>query len=235
MERCIEVSKINKSKYFFTISIVLISLLLLVSIPACAHAAQQKKIVIDPGHGGIDSGCIVKNIYEKNINLDISMKVKSYLEQKGFKVVMTRNGDESLYKYCETGDTLEKRDLNARVNKINESNASIFVSIHVDSYHDNTINGSIVYFFNDKCLQSKALAKSIQKSLNSLTADGKKRMSHNSRAEDYYILRNTSIPGVLVETGFITNSRERSLLNTGEFRQKIAKSIAAGIEQYMSN
>ncbi|KNY25787.1 N-acetylmuramoyl-L-alanine amidase family protein [Pseudobacteroides cellulosolvens] len=228
-------SKINKRKYFLTISIVLITLLLLVSIPACAHAAQTKKIVIDPGHGGIDSGCTIKNIYEKNINLDISMKVKSYLEQNGFNVVLTRNGDESLYKYCKTGDTIEKRDLNARVNKINESNASIFVSIHADSYYDHTINGSIVYFFSEQCLQSKALAKSIQRSLNGLTADGKKRMSHNSRAEDYYILRNTSIPGVLVETGFLTNPRERSLLATDEFRQKIANSIASGITQYMKN
>jgi len=236
MERCIIVFEINMRKYLLAALLSLFTFLLLLSTPACAHATETKKIImIDPGHGGIDSGCIINNICEKSINLNISKKVKLYLEQKGFNVVLTRNSDESLYKYCKTGDTIERRDLNARVNKINQSNASIFVSIHVDSYHDHTVNGSMVYFFNDQCLQSKALAKNIQNSLNNLTIDGKKRMSHNSRAEDYYILKNTTKPGVLVEAGYLTNPRERELLTTNEFKQKLAKSIAAGIEKYLNN
>jgi N-acetylmuramoyl-L-alanine amidase len=227
-----EMSGANKRKYFFIIILNLFTVLFLVSMPVKVNAEQVKKIVIDPGHGGIDSGCIMKNIHEKDITLDISKKVKSYLQQKGFDVVLTRYGDESLYKYCKAGDTIERRDLNARVNKINESNASIFVSIHVNSYYDPDINGSITFFFSEQCFQSKDLAKSIQRSLNNLIIDGKKRMSHNSRAEEYYILKNTTIPGVLVETGFITNPKERVWLTTKAYRESIAKSIASGIEQY---
>ncbi len=235
MERCINVFEINRRKYIFAALFSLFALILFISVSACAHATENKKtIVIDPGHGGIDSGCIINNICEKNINLSISKKIKLYLEQKGFNVVLTRSGDESLYKYCKAGDTIERRDLNARVNKINQSNARIFVSIHVDSYHDRTMNGSVVYYFNDQCLQSKALAKNIQNSLNNITVNGKKRMSHNSQTADYYILKNTTKPGVLVEAGYLTNQWERELLTTNDFKDKLAKSIASGIEKYLN-
>ncbi|HEY9062981.1 MAG TPA: N-acetylmuramoyl-L-alanine amidase [Pseudobacteroides sp.] len=228
-------SEISNRKYFFIIIINLFTLLFWASTSAEAHAVQSKKIVIDPGHGGVDSGCIRKDLHEKDITLDISEKVKSILQNKGFNVDLTRKSDESLYNYCKIGDTLERRDLNARVNRINDSNADIFVSIHVNSYFNPEINGSTAFYFSEQCLKSKALAKSIQRSLNNLVIEGNKRMAHNSRAEDYYILKNTTIPGVLVETGFITNPRERGLLSTNSYRQKLAKSIASGIAEYMKS
>jgi len=228
---------LRTSKESFNITIIsLITTLIILATPAEAFAVQAKKIVIDPGHGGIDSGCIVNGIHEKDITLDISREIKKILEGKGYDVMLTRNNDDSLYKYCTTGGTIQRRDLNARVSMINNSGASAFISIHANSYRrDPSINGSIAFFFSDECLEAKALAKSIQRSLNSLEFNGKKRKSHNSRAEDYYILRKTALPGVLVETGFLTNPMERKWFATKEYRRKIAKYIAVGIDQYMKN
>jgi N-acetylmuramoyl-L-alanine amidase len=225
----------NKKSFTIILASLLATLFALVT-PVETSAMQAKKIVVDAGHGGIDSGCIVKGMHEKDITLDISREVKKLLERKGYDVMLTRNSDESLYKYCRIGDTIQRRDLNARVNMINNSGASAFVSIHANSFRsDPSINGSIAFFFSHECLEAKALARSIQKSLNSLEFNGKKRRSHNSRAEDYYILRKTALPGVLVETGFLTSSMERKWFATKEYKRKIAKSIVAGIDQYMKN
>ena len=116
--------------------------------------------------------------------------------------------------------------MNARANIINESGAVLFVSIHADSLPDSpSTSGSVVYY-NDKYPKSGELAQNIQKALNSVTA----RQSHICQKADYYILRNSNVPGVLVETAFITNSRERQLLSTDSFRDKLAKAILEGIE-----
>lgn len=206
------------------------------SMPVKVYAAHAKKIIIDAGHGGIGYGCTIKNLHEKDITLDISREVQSCLKKVGYDVVLTRNSDVSLYKYCKTGDTIQKRDLNARVNMINNSNASVFVSIHVNSYLRNPgVNGSIVFYFSDEYLKSKSLAQSIQKSLNNLNYNGNKRTANSSRAENYYILRKTAMPGVLVETGFLTNPGERKWFATKEYRQKLAGSIALGVERYMAS
>jgi N-acetylmuramoyl-L-alanine amidase len=205
-------------------------------IPNSLLAMQTNRIVIDPGHGGIDYGCTIGNLFEKDITLDISKKVKKCLEDRGYTVLMTRDSDVSLYKQSKVGDTIQRRDLNARVNMINNINPDIFVSIHVNSYQrDTSINGSTVFYFSDKYVKSKQLAQCIQKSLNNLSINGQKRMSHNSRPEDYYILRKTAMSGVLVETAFISNSWERKHLTTSEYKQKIAELIALGIVRYMND
>ncbi|HHW32005.1 MAG TPA: N-acetylmuramoyl-L-alanine amidase [Clostridiaceae bacterium] len=198
--------------------------------------AKTKTIVIDPGHGGIDFGCSIGNLHEKDIVLDISRSLKKYLEDKGYKVLMTRSSDISLYKQSRNGNTIQRRDLDARVKMINNANADIFVSIHVNSYpSDTSVNGSIVFYFSDQYVQSKRLAQYIQKSLNSLSLNGNMRMQHKARGEDFYILRKTAISGVLVETAFITNPEERKCLTTNEYKNKIAESIAFGIEKYFNS
>jgi len=189
-------------------------------------------IVIDPGHGGIDGGATKNNIFEKNINLDTSLKLKALLTQRGYKVIMTREEDISL-EANGSGSNRHRKDLNARVNMVNNSNAQLFVSIHTNySPKKSSANGSIV-FYNKRYEQNVFLAYNIQRALNSISMGGMVRTIHNPVAEKYYILDRAKIPGVLVEIGFLTNTREIELLKKDEFREYVAEAIMSGIDGYL--
>lgn len=194
----------------------------------------SKLIVVDPGHGGIDGGTSLQGVLEKDINLYIAQKLKSYLQVKKFEVKMTRDRDISLDEYSKSGSTRHLRDLNARVNIINSSNAKLFLSIHVNCHLKNPSANSAIVFFSNKTPESKSLAYSLQKELNSITINGNKRCEHQPQPADYFILNNAQIPGVIVETAFISNDYDRSLLKTNEFKDELAKAIAVGVENYYS-
>lgn len=196
--------------------------------------ADPIKIVVDPGHGGIDIGTSKDSVIESKVDLSISKKLKSFLDSDIYSAVLTRSTDIALDSRSNNGDTRQERDLNARTNIINKSGAKLFVSIHVNSYPESpSTNGSIVYY-NDKYPQSRVLAQDIQKALNNLKIRNLKRQTNNSQTADYYVLKNSNIPGVIVETAFITNVKERQLLATDSFREKIAKAISTGIKEYSS-
>ncbi|NSW89547.1 MAG: N-acetylmuramoyl-L-alanine amidase [Firmicutes bacterium] len=191
-------------------------------------------IVIDPGHGGIDGGANKDGILEKEINLSISKKLRILLEQKGYKVIMTREEDVSLDSLDNSSRSRHQRDLNARVNIINSSNAQLFLSIHVNcNLKKPTTDGSIV-FYSDKFWQNKVLAYCIQRSLNGMIVNGKKRTIHDPQQANFFILSYSNVPGVIVETAFISNTEERKLLTKEEFREEIAKAISNGVERYLN-
>lgn len=192
-------------------------------------------IVIDPGHGGIDSGTAKQGILEKDINLDISKKLMNLLVQKGYTVILTREDDVSLENLVAPGKNRHVRDLNARVNIINKSNAQLFVSIHVNCNDKKTSTDGSIVFYNDKLEQNKDLAYSVQRALNNIIVNGKKRTTHDPVKAKYYVLKNSNIPGLLVETAFISNAEERKLLLKETFRQEIAEAIMLGIEQYLKD
>ncbi len=190
-------------------------------------------IVIDAGHGGVDGGATVNDLSEKEVNLSIAKKLKTYLVQKDYKVIMTREEDVSLDGLDNTSQSRHQRDLNARTNIINNSNAHLFVSIHVNcNLKKPSTNGSIV-FYSNKLSNNRNFAYSLQKSLNSMEINGQKRTIHDPQEARYYILEHSSIPGALVETAFISNSEERELLTTDDFTQQLALSIGYGIERYL--
>jgi len=196
---------------------------------------SQITIAIDPGHGGIDSGTDKGNVVESEVTLDISKRLKSYLEEKSYNVVMTRSTDISLYMLSNIKDTFQRRDLNARTNIINNSGAEIFVSIHVNSYPKYPkMSGSIVYY-NPSIPQSKKLSSLLQEKLNSMKVKAFKRGTHDTQEADFYILKNSNIPGVLVETAFITNSDDRKLLMQNEFRSMIGIAITDGIDNFINS
>jgi len=190
-------------------------------------------IIIDPGHGGIDGGTSKEGILEKDINLDISKKLMNLLVQKGYTVIMTRENDVSLDNPDTTGKNRHMRDLNARVNIINKSNAQLFVSIHVNCNDKKPSTDGSIVFYSDKFEQNKELAYSIQRALNNMIVNGKKRTIHDPVKAKYYILKNSDIPGVLIETAFLSNAKERQLLLKESYREEIAEAIASGIEQYL--
>ncbi len=190
-------------------------------------------IVIDPGHGGIDGGTSREGVLEKNINLDISNKLKLHLEQLGYKVVMTRQEDISMEKLGGKGSSRHQRDLDSRVNIINNSNAQLFLSIHGNCHSRNhNADGSLI-IYNNKFRQSKSLAYALQRSLNNMTVNGKKRTPHDPKTGNYYLLEHSNIPGAIVETAFFTNSAEFKLLLDDSFRDDIAGAIAGAVLKYL--
>lgn len=215
---------------YFLLGTIVISFLSF-TLSSTTSAASVTEIVIDPGHGGADEGTIYGSLKEKDITLSISKKLVSYLNSAGYRGILTRNKDTSLYK-TSRGGTVERKDLEARVGIINNSRAKLFVSIHVNSNPDSSAaNGSIV-FYNNSIKGSKELAESIQKSLNTVKAGSRGRTSHSPETANYYVLRNSDVPGVLVETAFISNTTERNLLKTESFKSDIAKAISNGIKSY---
>lgn len=185
--------------------------------------AAPRSIIIDAGHGGVDSGVVINGVVEKDICLDISKMLKISLIEKGYQVYLTRELDKSFNKNI-------LKDLKARVRLINKSNANIFLSIHVNAFkRAPDINGSIV-FYSSKVSESQKLATYIQNSLNHLSNEN--RMQHVPKLSHLFVLNKSIIPGVLIETAFASNKQESNLLKTKIFRIKIAKAIESGIEEY---
>ncbi len=197
----------------------------------------DKIIVIDPGHGGIDGGANDKyGFLEKNINLDIGLKLKKELEKEGFSVIMTRETDKSLEELSNINASRYNRDLDARKSIINQAKPDAFISIHVNSnIQSKAARGIQIYYYptseNSKTL-AKALCYSIDKNIynNFLKTD---KLKTKIISEDYFILRETSYTGVLIEAGFMTNTMDKSLLEDENYRAKIAFSIKEGIKKYV--
>lgn len=190
-------------------------------------------IIIDPGHGGIDGGTSKGGVVEKDVNLDISLKLKKHLEQKGYTVILTREKDISLDSLSSTGESRHQRDLRARVDMINAGNAQLFLSIHGNCHLKNyNANGSIV-FYSNKYAQNKILAYCVQRALNNMVVNGRKRTVHDPQTAEFYLLKYSNIPGAIIETAFISNNEEQKLLKTDEFKDGLAKAIANGVDKYL--
>jgi N-acetylmuramoyl-L-alanine amidase len=213
---------------------ILIVVIILLSFlaPALQTNAMEKVVVIDPGHGEYDPGKIgVHNEIEKDINLEIALKLKTVLEEQGVTVVMTRTADEGLY---EEGSTNKKTsDMKARCDIINETSKkyteAITVSIHQNSYPSNEVSGPQVFYY-ESSEKGESLALSIQQTMNeSLKPKKERTIKANS---DYYILLNSDSPAVIVECGFLSNEKEAYDLSQEDYQQQVAESIAAGINDY---
>lgn len=183
-------------------------------------------IVIDPGHGGEDTGAISQNnVNEKDIVLDISLKLGEKLEENNFKVYFTRKSDKAL------GNTV-RSDIINRAKFINARNADIFLSIHLNGSDVESAKGVESYsrFLDDK---SYLLAESIQDELSSIEYT-KDRGIKETNEKSLGILRYTNITGVLLELGFITNSEDEKYLISEEGQDIIVDCILSGILNYFN-
>ena len=180
---------------------------------------------IDPGHGGVDPGSIYKDIYEKDINLDICYSIKEELESMGANVYMTRYGDYDL-SYMQTGSR-KRSDLNNRAKIINESNANMYISIHLNSVKDSNWSGAQV-FYDDVNSSNIKIAKTFQKYFK-LHLNTKREVKE---IKTMLLNRKIKIPGVLIEIGFLSNSSDRYLLRQKWYHKKIAKSIKEVLINY---
>ena len=182
-----------------------------------------KVIYIDPGHGGIDPGATYKDLYEKDINLSIALKLKKELENNGAIVYLTRYDDIDL---SISTNNHKKSDLNNRVRAINNSNADLFISIHLNSYGSSWHGVQI--FYDDNNSTNEVLASIMDKNIKNLNGNRTYKKKNN-----LYLLKNIKIPGILVEVGFLSNENERYLLTNSKYQEKVSKSLCNGIKEYL--
>lgn len=199
---------------------------------------NNKTIVIDAGHGGVDSGVAHSSgLMEKDINLDIAIQLKDLLDESGANCIITREKDVELSQLSDIGGTRHRKDLNARVNIIDKNQADLFISIHVNSFPQNEkVKGPIV-FYHPQSEYSKGLAECIQERLNleyNTQYKEKQTFLNKARSDTYYILKNTKSPGVIVETGFMSNKEDYSLLKKEKFRYFIAYHIYIALGEFLN-
>lgn len=186
--------------------------------------SMKKTVVIDAGHGGSDPGKIgVNQCLEKDINLQIALKVKEKLENEQIKVIMTREDENGLSTDGASNHKIE--DMKKRVEIINASEASIAVSIHQNSYTSEEVKGAQVFYFTHS-EQGKQMAEIMQENFRLANSENKRQAKEN---QTYYMLKKTKIPTIIVECGFLSNWEEAEKLTDDSYQEKTAQIICDGI------
>lgn len=193
---------------------------------------SERIIVVDAGHGGMDGGAeSASGIKEKDINLKITKYLKSYLEQGGAKVVMTRESDISLHENDNAAIRSRKRqDLLKRREIANTSGADMLLSIHLNQFEQSKYKGAQV-FYETASPKSKLLATSIQSSMRE-NLDKTNTRTEMKIASNKLQFQDLNLPAVIIECGFLSNPEEALMLNTPEYQEKIALSIYLGVLSY---
>lgn len=203
----------------------------IVPVNTFAMDNSDKVILIDPGHGGIDGGAQSKaGTIEKDINLQIALKLRDNLEEKGYKVYMTRDEDEGLYQKGNTVREKKREDLNRRVEMKKETECDMFVSIHQNMFPQSKCYGAQVWYASND--NSYNLATIVQDSIKESVKDNNKRVAKPA-AEAYLILRDKyEGASILVECGFLSNPDEEVKLKSDEHQNLIVEGISGGIDKY---
>ncbi len=213
-------------KYKFTLLLITFFLIFLIQI-ADASRLPLKDIVItvDAGHGGRDPGTMYQNILEKDLNLEISKKLRDTLLAHGATVHMVREEDEDL---SSKWDSAKKRgDLYRRILLIQKVKSDLYLSIHLNWFTNPYRQGAEV-LYNPINPQNEILGEKIMESFKKDTYTKRKLIT-----TDLYLYRNTRVPGVLIECGFLSNPNERYLLQTEKYQKKVAQVITNGVIEYL--
>lgn len=195
-----------------------------VTTAAKAKAEGKQVVVVDAGHGGKDPGKVgVNQAEEKVLNLQIANKVKEILEKQGMTVIMTREDENGL-----AGSKAE--DLKERVSIVNSTKPSLAVSIHQNSYPEESIHGAQVFYYTHS-KGGEAAAKVMQEALLSADPDNTRQAKAN---DTYYMLKKTEVPVIIVECGFLSNQAEAGKLVTDEYQNTLAEAICEGVKEYLA-
>jgi len=182
----------------------------------------SRLIVLDPGHGGSDSGAQQNGLTEKLVALDASQRLRALLAARGWTVKMTREADTDVFAPNDSA----RDELQARCDFANAAGASLFISIHVNSFTSSDLNGTTTYYYK---AQDRALADAVHRRLIAAelgTADD------GVRKANFYVIRHTAMPAILIETAFMSNPEDAALLRSPAFLQKIASAVADGVGDY---
>jgi len=185
-------------------------------------------VVLDAGHGGIDGGVkgSATGVNESEINLAIVKKTRAYFEKAGINCVLTRQSEAGLYGVLSKG--FKKRDMQKRKEIIEGAKPVAVISIHQNFYSSAKQRGGQVFYGGDN-ENSKLLAAAIQKGLNNLCG-GERSILFG----DYFMLKCTQYPSVIVECGFLSNADDEALLLSEEYREKLADVVFTGVIEYLS-
>lgn len=176
------------------------------------QAANFRTVVIDAGHGGHDNGGQWGRVYEKHLALDTSYRLESKLKALGYQTVMTRRSDYFI-------------SLPQRVNMANRYRNAIFVSVHYNYTWKQDVSGLETFYSSD---EGRRLAQHVQNGLIRRT----RTVDRSAKYARFYVIRHAKIPAILVEGGFVSNSKERSRMKSGWFRDSVAQGIVDGIQRY---
>lgn len=191
-----------------------------------------KIILLDPGHGGPDGGAGNEQVLEKDIALDITLKVRDYLQEQGALVIMTRETDTDLADSDTRGYSRRKvEDLKKRLKMINNSDNDFFVSIHLNAIPSSRWSGAQTFYaphYKENAKAAKFIQDELRENLGNTTRKAKP-------INQVYILKHAKKPGVLVEVGFLSNPTEREQLKKDAYQEKVAVSIYQGVIRYFTN
>ncbi len=190
----------------------LISLGAAIAMISAAQAANFRTVVIDPGHGGQDNGGQWGKVYEKHLALDTAVRLENNLKRMGYQTVLTRRSDYFI-------------TLPQRVEIGNRYRDAIFVSLHYNYTWKENVSGLETFYYN---AEGQRLAQLVQSSLVRET----RTVDRNAKFARFYVIRNSKLPAILVEGGFVSNETERNRMKSAYFREAIARGIANGIQRY---
>jgi N-acetylmuramoyl-L-alanine amidase len=188
--------------------------------PLAAQRPSGVLVVLDAGHGGADEGARVQTFQEKRATLSTSLLLKGYLEEMGYKVLMTRSRDLYL-------------SLDQRAAIANKSKAALFVSIHFNASKNKAAKGIEVYYCESKEGARPRASRRLANCVLYHLIDQTEARSRGVKKGNFHVIRETEMPAILVEGGFVTNVEERALLRNKEYLDRLAKGIAKGIDKYV--
>ncbi|NGX47432.1 MAG: N-acetylmuramoyl-L-alanine amidase AmiC [Chlamydiae bacterium] len=193
---------------------------LLLFLPLLVFAKEKPIIILDPGHGGKDQGARLRVIEEKELTLRTAYLTKKHLEELGYRVILTRARDIFL-------------PLGTRVSLANRRPSSLFVSIHYNSAASPVAKGIEVYYYGKGSQKRKEKSKQLATSVINQMISQTKAKSRGVKQGNFQVIRETTMPGILIEAGFITNGEERGQLSAQTYLDKLAKGIALGVDQFV--
>ena len=203
------------------IVVLFLCLLLFITNVNASLPLSGKLIIIDVGHGGRDMGTSYNTLEEKELNLSISRNIEKYLILNGASVLLTREDD---YDLSSPNSKLRKRnDFDNRIDFINKSKADLYLSIHINHLNDKSYSGAQIFYIDD----NYKLAEILQSKLNAITYPRSIK-----KIKGLYMYDKLKIKGVLIECGFISNTKEREKLQNKEYQELLSKTIVDGIIDY---
>ena len=225
----------NSLQIITLFSIAVIALNFLAIIPVVDEDMQNVDmsvltghcIAIDPGHGGIDDGASANHVIEKEITLAISKKMGQLLEKYGARVIFTRESDIDYYTRGRGG---KRNDLLKRVEMIENSGAELFISIHCNAFRSVNLSGAQV-FYSPKFAENKIVAERLQQAIKEISPNNK-RLAKEDKA--ILLLNGIRVPGVMVETGYVTNQQESILLADPAYQDKLVEHLVKGLAYHFS-
>ncbi|WP_423244930.1 N-acetylmuramoyl-L-alanine amidase CwlD [Hathewaya massiliensis] len=227
---------IKNKKLLYSILVLLLCITSIVAVNYNAaistmKTSEEKSILIDAGHGGIDGGAVSpRGTIEKDLNLKIALYTKEELEKQGFKVYMTREEDRGLYDNEGTVRQKKIQDLNNRCKMKEEKKPDIFLSIHMNKFPEEKYSGAQVWYSRYK--DSKKLAEITQKNLKEDLNPKNNRVQKEAKDQFKILRSNDDMASIIVECGFISNYEEETKLKSEEYQRKIAKTLCKSILEY---